>query len=573
MTPKLDPWLSVRPSPERTRPGGPLRRYQGPGSQLPSPQPTTTITVGTFNSLSGTFHYAVPVYHHDVVTQPQSGTGGGTKPEQEQLTGGSITAVNAFGVKLRFVVTGRQGAFAVSVHGHPTVQANANSVEVDVGQVSSVTFALSCNGNDFFPELPLKIARPIVAAGAITIKALPITVVYAPPVDQQQRNTASWSGSELTGTTTTVSFREQNTTAAPIQGQFEPWIELIAEMHYASAALSLAKDYPYVKEIVAALDFISGALGSSTFTQGSGTTMIEDHSLTMTLSSQSTLETNPHGGGPGAADILFFLRNAKICWYTDGGSMKLALLAWDAVDAITASLLQNPPAAFPLDLATRSALLDLDPFVAGGPGALLSPPRYQYITTLDVNATYTYTVSYTISNTDRTQMQRSQFDVEDDSASFLAFANIGVTQTVRAESVLTQTSTSETTTATTITRQVQFFADPDEFYSVEVYCDVIFGTFAFRSIGSTAIERIRGRALDRFGHPIPHAEVTMISQEQHFQTLTDAEGNFSFRAATLGSGRARLHVGTAAHDLDLRGEPDHQIEVPTSRRRRHVTRA
>jgi hypothetical protein len=529
-------------------------------ANFPLPQPTATITVGTLNALSGVFHYAVPVYHQIVVTQPQPSTGGGTKPEQEELTGGSITAVNAFGVKLRFVVTGRQGAFAVAVQGHPTVQANADSVEVDVGQVSSVTFTLSCNGNDFFPDLPLKIARPIFAAGAITIKALPITVVYAPPVDQQQRNVASWTGSELTGTTTAVSFREQNTTAVPAQGQFEPWVELTAEMRYASGILSNIPN-AYAKAIGAALGVISGALGSSTLTQGSGTTIIDHHSLTMTLSSQSTLETNPHGGGPGAADILFFLRNAQICWYTDGGPMKLALLGWDAVDAITASLLQNPPALFPLDLATRSALLALDPFVAGGPGALLSPPRYQYITTIDVNANYTYTVSYTISNTDRTQVQRSQFAVEDDSASFLAFANIGVTQTIRAESVLTQTSTSETTAATTITRQVQFFADPNEFYSVEVYCDVIFGTFAFRSIGSTAIDRLRGRAFDQFGNGIPLAEVTMISQGQQFRTVTDEEGNFSFRAATIGSGRARLDVGTAAHHLDLRGEPIHQIEI------------
>jgi hypothetical protein len=123
-------------------------------ANFPLPQPSATITVGTLNALSGAFHYAVPVYHHTVVTHPSSGTGGG-RPDQEEITGGSITAVNALGVKLRFVVTGRQGAFAVSVQGRPTVRANANSVEVDVGQASSVTFALSCNGNDFFPDLPL----------------------------------------------------------------------------------------------------------------------------------------------------------------------------------------------------------------------------------------------------------------------------------------------------------------------------------------------------------------------------------------------------------------------------------
>jgi hypothetical protein len=528
-------------------------------ANFPLPQPTAIVTVGTLNATTGMFQYAVPLYWQTITTQPQAG-GGSTKPERERLSGGSVTAVNAFGVTLRFKVTGRQGAFSATVQGHPTVTATADTLDVDIAQASTASFTLACNGNSFACDLPLKIARPIAAAGALTIKALPISVVYAPPVDQQQRNVASWTGNDVTGTTTSVGFREQDTTTVPTQGQFESWLELGKEMKFASGLLS-DSDNPYAKGIGKVLGVCADQLGTSTVTQGSGTVVVDNHTVTVTLSTQSTLETNPRGGGPGVADILFFLRNAQVCWYTNGGPMKLALLGWDAVDAITASTLQAPPAQFPVDAGTRAALLALDPFAAGGPAVALDKFRYELVTTFDVNATATYTVSYTLSSTDRTETEQSSYGMEDDSAQFLAWANIGVTQSLKGESVLTHSSASENTNATTITRQVQFFANPKEVYSVEVYCDVIFGTFAFRSVGSTATSRLGGRAIDQSGKSLPHTVITLTSQGRQFQTTTDADGNFAFHAATIGAGKAQLSTGATVQPIDVRATPTVNVEL------------
>ena len=539
-------------------------------ANFPLPQPSATITVGTFNAVSGDFDYAVPVYHETVVT-PASRELGTTKPTQEQFTGGEVIAVNALAVKLRFRVTGRQGVFSVSVQGHGTVSASANTVDVDVGTAGSVTFSVRCNGNEFFPDLPLKITRPMVGAGAITIPALPITIVYAPPVDQQKRNTATWTGTELTGNTTSMSFSEQGTTTVPVASPFQPWLDLTAEMRLASAVLSKIEN-EYAKIAGAALGVIAGILGTSTTTEGGATTNIDHNSLTVTMAGQTGVDTDPNAGGPGSADVLFFLRNAKILWFSTGGQMKLALVGWDGVSAVTASLLHNPNGPTGLDAATRTALLNLDPFVMGGPGALLAAPRYVYLHTIDGNATFTYTESYTVTNTDRSQRVRTRIRVEDDTASFLAFANIGVTQTVRYESVLTQTSTSETTSQTTITRQVKFFAKPDEYYSVEVYCDVIFGTFAFRSIGVSSTDRIRGRLFDRDGKPRAFEEVVVTSGDQVFRTRTNKKGEFSLRAVTLGLGKARVRSGSASQTLTIGGESPHEIELRRPARPRRPSR-
>src|SRR5262245_39123243 len=132
-------------------------------ANFPLPTPSATVTVGSFNAGTGDFHYAVPVYQETVATHPGPEVGNG-HPEREQFSGAEVGALNVFSVQSRFPVTGRQGPLVVSVPGHGPVNVSANSVDIDVGTASSVTFSLSCNGQEFYPELPLRITRPMVGA-------------------------------------------------------------------------------------------------------------------------------------------------------------------------------------------------------------------------------------------------------------------------------------------------------------------------------------------------------------------------------------------------------------------------
>src|SRR4051812_10755767 len=162
-------------------------------ANFPLPQPIGTITVGTFNAATEDFQYAVPQYSKNIVSPASPAHGGPLKPTHETVHGGDVTAINIFDLKLRFNVTNRSGDFSVSAAGQ-TVHAPAgqNWVQIDVGSATSLAFTLTCGSSSFAPDLPLKIARHIVAAGAITIPALPITILYAPPVDQQKKNVATW---------------------------------------------------------------------------------------------------------------------------------------------------------------------------------------------------------------------------------------------------------------------------------------------------------------------------------------------------------------------------------------------
>ena len=531
-------------------------------ANFPLPQPSGTVTVGSLNATTGVFQYAVPTYSKIVVTQPTLGQGGSTKPTRETIIGGDVHAVNIFDLKLQFNVTNRQGDFSISVNGQAAVHAaaNQNFVVVDVGTANSLSFSLTCKGNTFDPDLPLTITRHVVAAGAITIPALPISILYSPPVDQQKKNVASWTSTDVAGNTTTVGFSDQSSTTRPVPSPFQPWLELTAEMKIASQVLSKVPN-AFAQGVGTALGVISGLLGTSTTTGSNGTTVTSQQSLTVTVTTTATVSTNPTGGGAGKADVLYFLKNARICWFANNGPMKLALIGWDAVDAITATVLQNPNGPTGLDQITRNALLQLDPFVAGGPAAVLPSPRFVRLDTYDVNANSTYNLSYTVTNTDLQQSVQTDTGIEDDTASFLAFANIGVTQTVKLQSTLTETSATQTTTTKTATRQVQFFANPTEYYSVEVYCDVIFGTFAFRSVGSTAAPQIQGLATDKLGKPLTLSEVVMVSNGHTFRTMTDANGQYSFRAATITPGAVHIATRNSKLALNFTGTPLHNLKI------------
>lgn len=529
---------------------------------FPIPQPTGTITVGTFNATTGKFQYAVPTYTQITSEQPVLGQGGSTKPTKITLTGGNVQAVNIFDLKLRFNVTNWQGGFSVTMAGQAAVHsaANQNFVVVDAGTVNSIGFSLALgNNNAFDPDLPLTISRQIVGAGAITIPVLPISILYAPPVDQQKKNVASWTSTDTAGNTTTVSFSDQSSTTHPTISPFDSWLQLTNEMKVASQVLSKIPN-AYAQAIGGALGVISGLLGTSTTTGTEGTTVTSQQTLTLTVTTTTTVSTNPTGGGAGKADVLYFLKNARICWFANNGPLKLALVGWDAVDAITASMLQDPNGPTGLDQATRNSLLVLDPFVAGGPAIVPPSPRFVRVDTYDVNATQTYNLSYTITSSDLQQMAATQTWVQDDTASFLAFANIGVTDTSKLQSTVTQTSATQITTTKTITRQVQFFANPTEYYSVEVYCDVVFGTFAFRSVGSTVIPPIQGLATDKQGKPLPFSEVALLVDGQTFKTMTDANGQYSFRASTITPGTVQLTTQGVSQTLKFTGTPLHNLK-------------
>ena len=538
---------------------------------FPVPQPTATIAVGTFNAQTREFKYAVKTYTErvgDPATQNPT-KGGPLKPQIETLTGGQALAVNVFDLKLRFDVTGQKGTFTVNVPGHKsgTAPQGQSSVVVDVGAATEVNFTLICDGNSFTPELPLKIDRPAIAAGAMTIPAWPVAIVYAPPVDAQKKNTASLSNTDSIGATTTVSFTAGHSKQAPVNAWDNPGFgtaefQRAAPMSDAMKSLGpLLKDIPIVSS---ALGVISGLLGSVSGTETQGTTVTNQHSQTVTNSTQDTVTTNPNGGGPGSSDIMYFLKNARLCWFSTGGPVQLALLGWDQSEYVDVSMLKHQPGKPGLDQKTAQALLALDPFVAGGPQANLPKSRFAYVDTIDVNGVMVLkNISYTLSNTDLQQTADTIVDVENDSQGLLGFLGVmGLPDTQTLQTTMSQSSALQTTQTHSVSKQLQLNAGPQEFYSVEVYCDVVFGTFAFRPIQTAASPIFSGIARGKSNEPLANTEVTLVSNGRRFVTMSDESGRFAFRASTIPAGVAQIMAGPTTANVQIPGSPISNLETP-----------
>jgi hypothetical protein len=80
---------------------------------------------------------------------------------------------------------------------------------------------------------------------------------------------------------------------------------------------------------------------------------------------------------------------------------------------------------------------------------------------------------------------------------------------------------------------VTFFGEADEVYTVEVYYDRVFGTFAFRNVSIRAKPVISGTVLNAAGRPLARELVSLTMGDKLFSTHTDKQGRFSFGMSTF----------------------------------------
>jgi hypothetical protein len=158
--------------------------------------------VGVLDAATGKFTYASPEYksvHVDV--------GGGNpdekpyhKPETPEVNVGKML-INAVDVGLVFEVVNRKGDFSVTAGGKTVAApANANSITIDVGRVAKVTWKVQSEGKTHSDQLQI-IRPPIVGAGAFTVPAVPVAVLYEPPMDKKKLNQATYAKTKVIGTT------------------------------------------------------------------------------------------------------------------------------------------------------------------------------------------------------------------------------------------------------------------------------------------------------------------------------------------------------------------------------------
>ncbi|MBL8241868.1 MAG: hypothetical protein JNM66_30870 [Bryobacterales bacterium] len=510
---------------------------RGRESNFPFPVKKRTVTVGTFDAATGKFSYAVSKYTEEV------DLGNGKPPKK--LTGGRTAVLNAVEVALQFKFKNRTGEVVLAIRGKAPLRTSSDSITVSIGAADQVLFTISSGARKFTSELPLEVARTMAAAGAFEMPAFPIAIIYAPPVDEGRRNASKWTVTKSTGNTTSFSIGKETGTTKPVTPDFDNVNLLATEMKATAKALELlnkTKSFggdKTVAGVIEGLTAIAGALGTASATETDSVSTVTETSMTLSISREQTISTTAASGGPGRGDLIYYLKNAKLAWFaTSVGRVKVTVFGHDGLGVTSVGFLKDGGET-DLDAATVEEFLKLDPFVAGGPGAALPAERYVYLDTIDLNGgEITQTESYSITRTDAKRTVRTNSRVQKNTKGLLGFLGLGVTDDTTTETKLTHSSAVQNEVSQAISNTVSLAAQPAERYSVEVYCDVVFGTFAYRAVPSGGTPSLTGTVAGGAGKL-----VTLMSNGRKFTTRADGEGRYAFHAAAIRPGRAELIVG------------------------------
>jgi hypothetical protein len=318
------------------------------------------------------------------------------------------------------------------------------------------------------------------------------------------------------------------------------------------------------------VEAIAGGLGQVSATQTDGQTVAREDTLALLQMVGTTIDTGENQGGPGIGDIISFLKNAKLVWLAPNGRLTLALLGYDGIVDIGVNFLKTHlgnTAKTGLDRDTGQALLNLDPFVAGGPQASLAPARFDPVQTYEfkgTGASKTETFRQEITQADRDATTNFTIKLEDYRKGWLSFLGLGVTEDKAVKTTVTHSSSTEATQTDTTAVSVTFFGEADEVYAVEVYYDRVFGTFAVRNVSVRAKPVISGTVLNATGRPLAGELVSLTMGDKLFSTHTDKQGRFSFGVSTIKPGSVsvmtrhkvrkelQLKQGTPIRDVVLR---------------------
>lgn len=472
-------------------------------NRFPIPTPSATIKMGTFDASTGKFKGntsdityeslgdypgPVPVVRYDediklVISKI------GNRVKMEVIPAPKADAVN---VLLEFEVKNRgQKDFAVTAKGI-TVSApvNQNIVTINVKDSYSVNWHVQSGTKSYGDHMEIQ-RPPIVGGGAFTIPALPIGLFYEPPCDSQKKNKATYSFTKSMATASTLSFSTEKSTTRPASTEKFSSLPDMQKAFKAAAWLMARNPSPQAQAIAGVLRTIAsdGVLGKVSGSETEGVTEAKGNTLISRHEVGRTSDTDVNNGGPGIGDVICFLRNARLVWLASSGRVTLTLLGYDngpfqiGVGFLKSNLGSMEKTG--LDRETGQALLDLDPFVAGGESAVLSQDRFVYndcFPLLGTGHCEGYSSSHTITNVDRQATTTFRTKAEDYRKGFLSFLGLGVLEDEKVMTTVTQSRETEVSVTEKTEVSCNLCCDVDEVYNVEVYFDRVFGTFAFKRV-------------------------------------------------------------------------------------------
>jgi hypothetical protein len=514
-------------------------------TNFPIPTPSQVIDVLTFDAATKTFPHVLSSKRQVVDQDPRGHPIFGYVPPVVQID--AVTAV------LRFTVVNSAAPFQVSVNG--VGASGQSSLEISVGKAQSANWSFTMGGASRRDNL--EISRPaIIGAGAFTIPALPVVIVYEPPIDQLKRNSQAYTETKSLGTTTSLSFAGERA----VTGALEDIPALYGRFS------SLAKLAPQGAAVGIALNLIADAIGTVSASFESVRAQSDGHSLSLNVTDATGLGTLSRAG-PGHGDLIAYLKNAKLVWLAEGGDLTLGLLGYERFVISTADALRQGltrlgvgggiDAQLGLGADTIRALLSLDPFVSGelldGNSRFVPPGEESGMPIIELHGGISFVsrLSHVVTSEDLAKRADSSVSIVDERAGWLGFLGIGVSEDRRTKTTTSNSASRTLTEGDHVDVQVQLFSAPNENYVVAPYYDRIFGTFAleYQSLLDAPINV--GTAVDSQGEPIPYQVVSLTSGTKTYATIADGEGKYYFSAPGIDSEDVTIGFETVADQCSI----------------------
>ncbi len=449
-----------------------LREVEG---LLPVPPPSVEVEVGQLQS-NGAFNGLSTTYSIDPFT----------KKPRPMTPSQAIDGLDAI-----LVFRGAPGsALTVTANGQ-TATSYDGRVAINVGRARQVDWTLQAGAWSRSDKLFLSRAS-VIGAGAFTVAALPISIVYEPPMNAARTNSA------------TIGFRQEMTTITTISrgassSQAPKWATGIVMRDILDR---LSKHWKPAAAVKTALSVSKTLLGNVDTTTTTGTTVNSDSTLGLTQVSAQNITTNAKLG-PGRGDLIVFYKDARVLWGMEDGEVTLTLIDHGPLAMLTIDTLKNDLAAVQagqpapvsgLDAPTLESLIKLDPsaslggskamhlgLTALGGGAALPTSRFTKNTTLLLSgSSFNNSVSHTVTQTDKQSRLETTTTVKNCHPGWLSVIGVGQTKAGTFTSSVSLGSSRTDVVSSTVSAGFSLAAAAGESYSVEVYYDNIFGSFLTR---------------------------------------------------------------------------------------------
>lgn len=539
--------------------------FQSSESQFPIPAPYYTLSVGTFDAAAGTFKGLTtsvvfnpePLEHlaNQKPINPAAKFQGAVNIAvsinaqwKETVTTTPAPKVPLAPVLLQFAIINASSPWSVTAAG-TTISGPATQTTLTVGvwDAASVTWRLQCRSASHSDRLMFQ--RPVgisdFGVGAFTIPVVPVSIVYAPPADSLNKSVATYTQGQTIGTTVDNSFAADSSQTVPDgSAQYVGPQVFSAGLSAISTALTLAKVGSAAAEAAtfasgaAILGIVSEQFGKYSATSTSGITDLTDTQMTVTQTITDTVSTLANAGGPGSGDVISFYKNVRMVWSLLSGQFQLIPLDFTVVSFSAAGMVKNLT-TLGISAANAQLLLDLDPFVAGGPEVDLPADRFTYHETVEYGfGTTLPTTVTTTRDTKTTTTQKSYTTNTEDWEPGPIFQLLGLGGK---DSVTTTVSNATgTDVSSVITLSANLVSGPTDHFVVNVWYDNLFGTFAFQQSTPSATPLLQGSGAT------PGQVVTLTAGTKIFRTVADQTGKYAFSAPTIPAGSAMLSMGTQA---------------------------